>query len=402
MIAIETYTRNNVNPAVHEAVTLYSDRELTEEELFYINEHSFDNASAYAKRKGWKLIFKESGRHCGSADANVTKACFETALAQLKDSLYSVPLNFSMNGNQYYLKEFNDENELNYRKIHDYIETGEDVAAADRAAQIMVSIVTKFLRYESLFDVKNLFSGLPFEFLSNNASKEITVKLSDLICNNKDHPYHIVLSYPIYQLLKYGDDSNRLFWAEKFRVIDSKAEEGIQPCIEAVLENVRKNNWDNPVADIKLPDVVQKPDAKLIKRELIIGCACICIGILWCLSLSIIIGFLFILFGVCSIVLYNNGKKDLQLAESDFDAYKALVAKREKQAEETKKLQAEARAEREAEKRRRAKEPVRCPQCGSTSIATTNRGFSFFWGFLGSGKPMNVCQKCGYRFKPGS
>lgn len=45
---------------------------------------------------------------------------------------------------------------------------------------------------------------------------------------------------------------------------------------------------------------------------------------------------------------------------------------------------------------------VACPQCGSTSIATINRGFSWFWGFLGSGKPINVCQKCGHKFKPGT
>ena len=43
-----------------------------------------------------------------------------------------------------------------------------------------------------------------------------------------------------------------------------------------------------------------------------------------------------------------------------------------------------------------------CPKCGSTSIATVNRGFSLLTGFIGSGKPMNVCQMCGYKFKPGS
>ena len=42
-----------------------------------------------------------------------------------------------------------------------------------------------------------------------------------------------------------------------------------------------------------------------------------------------------------------------------------------------------------------------CPKCGSTSIATVNRGYSLMWGFIGSGKPMNVCQKCGYKFAPG-
>ncbi|HAU85010.1 MAG TPA: hypothetical protein DCW90_05775 [Lachnospiraceae bacterium] len=45
---------------------------------------------------------------------------------------------------------------------------------------------------------------------------------------------------------------------------------------------------------------------------------------------------------------------------------------------------------------------VRCPKCGSTSIATINRGYSFITGFYGSGEPRNVCQKCGYKWKPGS
>lgn len=44
---------------------------------------------------------------------------------------------------------------------------------------------------------------------------------------------------------------------------------------------------------------------------------------------------------------------------------------------------------------------VRCPKCGSTSIGSTTRGYSLFTGFLGSGTPMNVCQKCGYKWKPG-
>lgn len=401
MIARETYTRNNVNPTAHEAVTLYADREPTEEEMFYINEHGFNHASAYAKRKGWKLILKESNLSCGSADANATKDIFKAALSQLKDSFNSVPLDFSKNGKQYYLKEFNDENELNYRQIHDYIRVSEDVSATDMAAQVFVLIATKFLRYEALFDVKNLFSALPFEFLSNNASKEIAVKLSDLICNNKDHPYHIVLSYPIYQLLKYGDDSNRLFWAEKFRVIDSKAEEGIQPCIEAVLENVRKNNWDNPVADIKLPDVVPMPSKNRVKNNLIMGIVFFVVGIAFVAEGLVFLSIIFYALGIWKLCSSNKEQKDLQLAESDFAAYKALVAKRAKQTEDAKKRQAAAMAEREAEKQRKAKEPVRCPQCGSTSIATVNRGYSLVWGFIGSGKPMNVCQRCGHRFKPG-
>lgn len=44
----------------------------------------------------------------------------------------------------------------------------------------------------------------------------------------------------------------------------------------------------------------------------------------------------------------------------------------------------------------------KCPECGATAIATINRGYSIVWGFLGSGKPVNVCQVCGHKFKPGT
>lgn len=46
-------------------------------------------------------------------------------------------------------------------------------------------------------------------------------------------------------------------------------------------------------------------------------------------------------------------------------------------------------------------EKVHCPKCGSTNIATVSRGWSLMWGFIGSGSPRNVCQSCGYKFKPG-
>ena len=44
---------------------------------------------------------------------------------------------------------------------------------------------------------------------------------------------------------------------------------------------------------------------------------------------------------------------------------------------------------------------IACPKCGSQSIATVNRGYSLWKGFLGSGKPMNVCQNCGHKWEPG-
>ena len=44
---------------------------------------------------------------------------------------------------------------------------------------------------------------------------------------------------------------------------------------------------------------------------------------------------------------------------------------------------------------------VKCPKCGSTSVQATTRGFSIVTGFVGSGSPRNVCQKCGHKWKPG-
>lgn len=46
------------------------------------------------------------------------------------------------------------------------------------------------------------------------------------------------------------------------------------------------------------------------------------------------------------------------------------------------------------------KNQICCPKCNSTAIQTVNRGYSFWTGFLGSGSPRNVCQKCGYKWKP--
>ena len=45
-------------------------------------------------------------------------------------------------------------------------------------------------------------------------------------------------------------------------------------------------------------------------------------------------------------------------------------------------------------------QPVKCPRCGSTSVATTSRGYSFITGFIGSNKTINRCGKCGYSWKP--
>lgn len=46
-----------------------------------------------------------------------------------------------------------------------------------------------------------------------------------------------------------------------------------------------------------------------------------------------------------------------------------------------------------------SKQP-KCPKCGCTDIGVANRGYSFFTGFLGSGKSMNVCKNCGHKWSP--
>lgn len=43
---------------------------------------------------------------------------------------------------------------------------------------------------------------------------------------------------------------------------------------------------------------------------------------------------------------------------------------------------------------------VKCPKCGSTSITTGQRGYSLVTGFWGSGRTMNRCAKCGYKWEP--
>lgn len=47
------------------------------------------------------------------------------------------------------------------------------------------------------------------------------------------------------------------------------------------------------------------------------------------------------------------------------------------------------------------KDIICCPQCGSTEYHAGARGFSLLTGFVGSGKTVLTCLKCGHRWKPG-
>lgn len=44
---------------------------------------------------------------------------------------------------------------------------------------------------------------------------------------------------------------------------------------------------------------------------------------------------------------------------------------------------------------------ISCPNCGSVDYSTSTRGYSIVTGFVGSGKTMLTCHKCGHRWKPG-
>lgn len=43
---------------------------------------------------------------------------------------------------------------------------------------------------------------------------------------------------------------------------------------------------------------------------------------------------------------------------------------------------------------------IRCPKCSSTQITTGSRGYSMVWGFIGAGKTVNRCAKCGHKWEP--
>lgn len=47
------------------------------------------------------------------------------------------------------------------------------------------------------------------------------------------------------------------------------------------------------------------------------------------------------------------------------------------------------------------KNVICCPKCGSTKYHAGARGFGLVTGFIGSGKTVLTCLKCGHRWKPG-
>jgi len=84
-------------------------------------------------------------------------------------------------------------------------------------------------------------------------------------------------------------------------------------------------------------------------------------------------------------------------------------------AEDAKRAEEEAREREEQRMREIAARPVTCPKCHSTSIVTQKKGFGLgkaaagvfltgnvlgaAAGVAGANKPVNVCQRCGHKWK---
>ena len=104
---------------------------------------------------------------------------------------------------------------------------------------------------------------------------------------------------------------------------------------------------------------------------------------------------------------------DYKLAKKDFQLYQQKKQKEQEEKTDREKIKAEEKHKNQMELARKQSELNRkrdeyskqgipsCHKCGSPSIATVNRGYSIVWGFIGSGKPRNVCQKCGHKWEPG-
>ncbi len=148
-------------------------------------------------------------------------------------------------------------------------------------------------------------------------------------------------------------------------------------------------------------DKIRKPNAFL--AVILIYSTILCFIVSFATIQDSFLKFLFILILSFVVLGYTIGYiKDYNLAQQDFQKYKQKVIQErldEKAAEE-----AQKRIQIEAEENRRnyvAKGIPTCPKCGSHSIATMNRGYSIVWGFIGSGKPVNVCQICGHKWQIG-
>ncbi len=95
-----------------------------------------------------------------------------------------------------------------------------------------------------------------------------------------------------------------------------------------------------------------------------------------------------------ALIEYQEKLKENEEIRNNIEQYRMDKAKEILEQKKLERFLEELRAERNRK--------LHCPKCGSENIGVINRGYSILTGFAGSGTPMNVCQKCGYKWKPGS
>lgn len=98
----------------------------------------------------------------------------------------------------------------------------------------------------------------------------------------------------------------------------------------------------------------------------------------------------------------NEAEYELSCISSDESFIQAMMELKEKDPIEYQLKLNQFKIQKEQQKKATEQKNniVKCPKCGCIDIGVTNRGYSLVWGFIGSGKSMNVCKKCGYKWKP--
>lgn len=86
----------------------------------------------------------------------------------------------------------------------------------------------------------------------------------------------------------------------------------------------------------------------------------------------------------------------------NWDLYNAMVELKKKDIIEynLKMSQFKSQVQQQKSARQQTSNQLRCPKCGSTNVSTGARGYSFVTGFVGAGKTVNRCGKCGHKWKP--
>ena len=87
---------------------------------------------------------------------------------------------------------------------------------------------------------------------------------------------------------------------------------------------------------------------------------------------------------------------------SDNDFLQAMIDLKDKDIIEysLKMSQFKSQVQQQKSARQQTSNQLRCPKCGSTNVSTGARGYSFVTGFVGAGKTVNRCGKCGHKWKP--